>query len=236
MATGACTGTFTARGPVERFRSDGGDAVNLTGIISESLDGCDRTTLQLGTASGAPATGLNGATIEWLDGVSVLRVSLPGVTATAVSDQVLESLVLDRVFVVRGLDGFLFVDLIADGAASAQAVLETDPARVVIELVPSPDGEPTPPARDGNVVVTSPIPTPAEYPIVIEGYSRHFEANVLARIDGDLVGVTTAADWLETWGAFLLVVDSGPPEPRELFVGEDSARDGSPVGVTIPLR
>lgn len=236
LATGACAGDFTSRGPVERLPGDAGDAVNITGIISESLEGCDRTTIQLGTASGAPATGVNAVSIEWLDGVGVLRVSLEDVVATAVSDQVLESLILDRLFVVRALDGSLFVDFVTSGPASARAELLTDPARVVIELVPSPDGEPRPPAQGGNVVVTSPIPTPASYPILIEGYSRHFEANVLARIDGELVGVTTAADWLETWGAFELVVDSGPDGPAELFVGEDSARDGSPIGVTIPLR
>ena len=86
------------------------------------------------------------------------------------------------------------------------------------------------------VVVTTVVGVEPEFPLTVEGYSRTFEANVLARIDGELVALTTAADWVETWGEFQLVIESGPDSPEELFVGSDSPRDGSPEGVFIPLR
>ncbi len=230
----ACTGTFASRGPVTRFTDADGDAVNVTGILSESLDGCDRTTVQLSTAAGAPATGTGDVSVEWLDDLGVLRIQLGSVFATAVSDQVFESLVLDRLYVVRSLEGSLFIDLITSQPATAQALIESDPARVVVELVPSGDGVDGQPVADGPVVVTH-ITAVDGFPLVIEGYSRTFEANVLARINGELVGLTTAADWLETWGEFRIDVAAAPDEPEELFVGSDSPQDGSPEGVTIPL-
>lgn len=233
---GPCSGSFTSRGPIARVADDGGDAANVTGIISEQLEGCDRTTIRLSTAAGAPATGTGPISVEWLDDLGVVRVRLGRVQATAVSDQILESLVLDRLYVVRSLDGSLFVDLVTSQAASAHARVENDPARVVVELIPSPDGVATPPSSEETVVVTTVVPLEPDFPLVIEGYSRTFEANVLARIDGELVGLTTAADWAETWGQFVLTIESGPDDAGELFIGEDSPRDGQPVGVTIPLR
>lgn len=233
---GPCSGNFTSRGPIARIADDGGDAANVTGVISEQLEGCDRTTILLSTASAAPATGAGPVSVEWVDDLGVVRVRLGDVQATAVSDQVLESLVLDRLYVVRGLDGSLFVDLITSQPSSAQARVESDPARVVIELIPSPDGVATQPVSGGLVVVTTVVPLDPDFPLTIEGYSRTFEANVLARIDGELVGLTTAADWVDTWGEFILTIESGPDDPGELFIGEDSPRDGEPVGVTLALR
>ena len=45
----------------------------------------------------------------------------------------------------------------------------------------------------------------------------------------------TAADWATTWGEFELTIPRGPSGRVDLFVGEDSAKDGTPIGVTIPL-
>jgi NAD(P)H-flavin reductase len=80
------------------------------------------------------------------------------------------------------------------------------------------------------------------YPIVIRGYARTFEANVQAWIEQHeaMIASTkvhaTAADWATTWGEFELTIPHGPDGDVTLFVGEESAKDGAPIGVRIPLR
>jgi len=78
------------------------------------------------------------------------------------------------------------------------------------------------------------------YPLKIRGYARTFEANVIARLSvGDRVVARThgtAADYATTWGEFELTIARGPSGDVDLFVGEDSAADGTPVGVTILLH
>ena len=73
----------------------------------------------------------------------------------------------------------------------------------------------------------------------LTGYSRNFEANTIARIvQGTSVlaeGFTTAADWSETWGEFDLTLEPSAGGPADLFVGEQSAQDGSDRGVVIPI-
>ena len=91
-----------------------------------------------------------------------------------------------------------------------------------------------------NVVVVTPLEGPVEVPVVVNGYSRNFEANTIGRIvQGANVlaeGFTTAADWSETWGEFDLTLDPAGSGPADLFVGEQSAQDGSDRGVLIPIR
>ena len=39
-------------------------------------------------------------------------------------------------------------------------------------------------------------------------------------------------DWVEAWGAFDFTLVDVAPGTYELFIGEFSARDGSPMGIT----
>src|SRR5690606_12885276 len=93
---------------------------------------------------------------------------------------------------------------------------------------------------EGNTIAMAPRNDRVhQYPLQVTGYARTFEANVIARLyqGGELVAenVTTAAAWAETWGAYALTIDQGPSGDVELFVGTESARDGSEQGVRIPL-
>ena len=90
-----------------------------------------------------------------------------------------------------------------------------------------------------NVVLISPVEGPVESPVVVNGYSRNFEANTIARITqgSDVLaeGFTTAADWSETWGEFTVTLEPTGTGPSDLFVGEQSAQDGSDRGAVIPI-
>ena len=103
--------------------------------------------------------------------------------------------------------------------------------------------------------INGPAPTP---PIEVAGYARPFEATMSLRLrtppasgaapgSGDPVivdwtGSSFAAscgsqyavmttDWVETWGVFNFAITDLAPGTYEIFVGEDSAEDGSELGV-----
>ena len=107
-------------------------------------------------------------------------------------------------------------------------------------LTPGGGVVPQPAQSARSIVVLEPRAGAAKYPIVIRGYARTFEANVVARLAaGGKVAAQahgTAADYVTAWGEFELTIPAGPSGDVELFVGEDSAKDGTPVGVTIPLH
>jgi hypothetical protein len=50
-----------------------------------------------------------------------------------------------------------------------------------------------------------------------------------------LQDTTNSADYTETWGSFSTTADPGISGEVRLFVGQLSAEDGSPRGVTVDL-
>ena len=158
---------------------------------------------------------------------------------TSITDQLAETGLVERVFVPRSADGTLFVDLHLSAPALATVTTTSSPAQVVISLEPGGSAYAGGPAVADNVVVVSPVEGPVTSPVTVTGYSRNFEANTIARIvQGSSVlaeGFTTAADWSETWGEFDLTLEPSADGPADLFVGEQSAQDGSDRGVVIPI-
>jgi hypothetical protein len=84
-----------------------------------------------------------------------------------------------------------------------------------------------------------PLPTVVTAPVTIDGYGRTFEANVVlrARQSGVIVAEdsTTSTDYLETWGRFEITLPGGITGLVEIFIGEDSARDGAEQGVRFEM-
>jgi hypothetical protein len=114
-----------------------------------------------------------------------------------------------------------------------------------VDVQPGGGPFPGPAAAEDGVVVLEPRIQPHEpptfaYPLVITGYARTFEANVIARLrtnsDVEAETFTTAAAWAEAWGEFVLEVVDGPAGAVELFVGELSARDGTEQGVRLDIQ
>jgi len=202
-------------------------------------DECERLTVQFETTEGAPATTPPAVIVEFLDSRQVLRIRVD-VGSTVVTDQLMETPLVDRLFVVRALDGRMFIDLHLHGPAQARAEVSMSPARLTVELEAGVQALDTAAIIGGNTVLIS--PSDGEQPpagvIEIAGYARVFEANVLvvASIGSRTVAQTTAtaADWAETWGEFRAPIQL-PPGEVSLFVGEESPADGSRVGPTINL-
>lgn len=142
-------------------------------------------------------------------------------------------------YVVHTREGPLALDVHLNGPALVRAAAVGGPPRLLVDAKPGGGAVPAPAASARNLVVLEPRGGAIVYPIVIRGYARTFEANVIARLskDGAVVASThgTAADWSMTWGEFELTIVSGPSGPLDLFVGENDAESGRERGVHIAL-
>jgi hypothetical protein len=229
---------FVASGQIDRITQPSSDSRTLGLVSRQVVDACERFGFDFDTAENAPATTPPSVTASFLEGERVIRISL-GIDRTVITDQLVETRLVERMFVVRALDGSLFVDLHLKEKANSRISLSNSPARLTIELHPA-SGEigPAPSVSSRMVLITPATGATVGEEVEITGYARTEEATVLvvaARAEEVLVEEsTTAADWVETWGEFATTVTL-PPGTIDLFVGEASPADDSLQGVTLRL-
>ena len=176
----------------------------------------------------------------------IVRYELPNtLTTIGQADSAFADSTIASAYVVHGLDGGYFLDVHLANPSRADSRATPSPegeARIGLQLAVGGGAIPTRAPRDRNVVVLEPRNGSVTYPIVVKGYARTFEANVQGWVEQNNAVIaasksfTTAADWTVTWGEFELTIPSGPEGDIVLFVGEESAKDGTPIGVRIPLR
>ncbi len=230
------TGSFVGDGPLGTQTRESSDAASIVGLALTPYEGCERLMVDLAAGSGAPATSLGTTSAEFLRESGIVRVHLdPAVDTTGVSDIIFAGSLVDRVFVVRDFDESLFLDVHLEAPAVARYSVISNPARLAVDLAPGGSEIGTPLYSDYVVV----MPVPDTGPTGIEGYGRTFEANILLRVrsGGEIIseGFTTATDYLETWGRFTFAFPDDITGNVEIFVGEDSARDGSEQGVYLDV-
>lgn len=211
----------------------------MLGLISRQVvDGCERFGFDFDTTQDAPATTPPSVTASFLEGNRVIRIDL-GIDRTVITDQLVETALVSRVYVVRSLEGSLFVDIHLRESANARVTVSNSPARLLLELNPGSGELAALPAVSDHTVLISPsdgatVGTEFE----VTGYARSPEASVLiVATSGDEVifqQSTTAADWVDTWGEFSAEV-ALPEGVVNLFVGEESPNDGGLDGVTLTL-
>jgi hypothetical protein len=228
-------------GPFIPFAGDSTRAT-ATGEWGATRDGeCERVSLALLRGDGAPQHPVVPLRGGLLRSYGIVRVAIPGaIDAIADPDTAIASPLVTAAYVVHARDGSYYVDIHLAQPALARLIPLARPARIGIDLSPGGGAVPTRAPRARNVVVLEPRAGAVTYPLKIRGYARTFEANVIARLSfaGKVARQThgTAADYATTWGDFELTIPKGPSGDVDLFVGEDSAADGTPVGVTIPLH
>lgn len=226
-------------------RARGGEGYGADGILGVRYgthEGYERVVIDLG-AGGQPA----GSVPEWIlgspTGDGLLRVTVPSVSTTKVSDGTFSGPLLKDFHVVRAPEGGMFVDVFAESAFAYRVVELLDPARVVVDFKPSEATLDLPlPAESANTVLVEPRRgTRVDSSLTISGYSRNPEAsNTLVLTDAsgrELVRNTVISnDWTATWGYFETTLDLPPFSGRAtLKVGAESARDGTFEGVEIPV-
>lgn len=229
---------FVSTGQIDRITQPTSDSRTLGLVSRQTSEGCERFGFDFDTAGDAPATTPPSITASFLAGDRVIRISLD-IDSTVITDQLIETRLVDRLFVVRSLDGTMFVDLHLREKANARIIVSNSPARLTLELSPG-TGEIGPAAAisDHTVLILPPNEATLEGDVDIAGYSRAFEATVryIATSGNEVVveGSTAAADWVDTWGEFTTELEL-PPGEYDLFVGEESPEDGSFDGVTLSL-
>ncbi len=232
-------GRFIEGGVVDQVDNPGSDTTTI-GLISWQADeACETFEITFETSEGAPATTPPSIRAEYVDDVGVIRLWMSA-RETVISDQLVETTLVNRIYVVRSIDGGMFIDFHLDGPSQARIVAESSPARLTLQLQPGIVEYTSAPAALGPVVLISPadddtVPTT----VTVEGYARTFESNVLIlATQGDVVVFeenTTAADSVDTWGEFRASMDV-VEGPIALFVGDENAETGRFDGVSIDLE
>ena len=234
-------------GPLPVSTGNGSGTVVRTGRFTiEARTPCHEFGLPLLAADGSAVSNARVEGGDFRRNYGIVRFALPNtITDVGQADSSFRDSTIAAAYVVHALDGSHFLDVHLAGPARADA-RGTPPVQgetnVRLSLAVGGGAIPVQAPRAKNVVVLEPRDGSVTYPIVIHGYARTFEANVQAWIEANHEVVaatrthTTAADWMTTWGEFELTIPSGPEGDITLFVGEESARDGTPLGVRIPLR
>lgn len=230
---------FGEGGEISELIQESSDSGTVGAISWDASEDCETFTFSFQTSEGAPATTPPSARLFHLESHQVLRVRLLGVGATVITDQLVETQLVNRIYVVRALDGGMFIDLHLTEPAQARIEADASPSRLLLTIKPGLVPLSGFSSIGDRVVVTTPPGGVTVDPfLTVTGYSRTFEANVLliATVGNEIVveRSTTAADWAETWGEFRSTINL-PPGPVSLFVGESSPRDGALEGVAITL-
>lgn len=230
---------FGEGGEIADLDHDASDSGAIGAISWTEEQGCETFTIAFQTSEGAPATTPPSTELLHLESFQVLRVRMNSLDATVVTDQLVETTLVDRLFVVRSLEEGMFIDFHLAQPSQARIEAASSPAQLILTLKPglvpftgfSTIGE--------RVVVTSP-PAGATVDSVftISGYSRTLEAGVLfvASIGSEVVAErsTIAAAWMDTWGEYRANLEL-PEGTVSLFVGEANQLDGTLEGVTVRM-
>lgn len=217
-----------------------GDAAEIAGIRWATDPSCDRLVIDLVTEGGSPASELGASDVEFRRHQGVVRATLPGrVIASALTDTLVGTRLITRVFVVRLLDGRLAIDLHLDSLSGAEirAFAVDSPARLVIDVRSGSGGAITPPARSSRVVVLEPRPGDVEYPLVVTGYIAPGVRSVVAKMPSfneEFPFIETEpALTATTWGEFTATFDIGPPGEVDLTVGPAGTEDTEGVRIVV---
>lgn len=236
---------FTSDGPVAALGEDAGDATVLAGVRWERYSGCERLVFDFFNDDGAPASTLGPAGAIALGESGILRVTLPdGVATSAVADTLLDGALAEALYVARDAAGALFVDVHLGGetAVGARAFEVVSPIRLVVDL--RSEDEPTAivgaATTSSDVVVITPTPGAALYPLRVLGYARPDAGAVRVRLAaGGVVEVERSAPTSgpsDVWKTFEVRLPDGPSGPVELAVGPVDAFGELVNAVTIPLE
>jgi len=229
---------FVEDGQIGVIDQETSDAATVSSISWQDTPSCETFTFSFVSSEGAPATTPPSVTANYVEGVPIVRVGID-VDATVITDQLVETPLVDRLFVVRSLNGGMFVDLYLAGPAQAHVSVSETPAQVTVQLQPGIVEYRTKPAMSDLVVIASPLDGAVLGQTVdVSGYSRTFESNVLliATVGDEVVSedTTTSADSFDTWGEFRSTVDL-PAGEVSIFVGDKSPEDGRLEGIAIQL-
>lgn len=229
-------GEFEEGGSIADIPAEGSDSRNVGRISWERNDRCETFHFEFMTSEGAPATTAPGMSVDHLESFQVIRVSLD-IEAAVVRDQLVETGLVDSLYVVRSLSGDVFIDLHLAEPAAARAAVSSSPARLSLELRPGFVPFMGAATVGEDIVLTSPARTEVSSDVQLLGYARTTtgEVTALATQDDSVVAeaTTSAGDEVGSWGEYRIGL-SLPPGPVSVFLGEESADEGL-QGITLDI-
>lgn len=232
------TGEFEEGTGIAEFDSIDSDASDLGEISWSQSDQCETFMLEFETPEGAPATTVPTLAVGHLPSYQIIRIAMD-VESSALTDQLVETGLVDRLYVVRALDGGMFVDLHLTAPAAARVNVRSSPAVLVVDLRPGfIDFSGHAVIHDKVVVVTPSAGATIGVSSNFSGYSRTSDGEVkMIATSGDEVVSetgTSAAGSGETWGEFSVDLTL-PQGEMSVFLGEESPEDDGLEGVTLDL-
>ena len=239
---GGSSGVPFVAGP-EASGGSGYDADTILAVRYGVHEGYERVVLDLGTGD-KPALRVPEWTLMSPRGDGLLRLTLPSVSTTGVSDGRFGNALLKSFHVVLAPEGGMYADILARKAFTYRVLELSYPARLVVDFKPSgkPLEVPLPRVSGHTVLVEPRAGARLHTPLTVSAYSRNFEgSNTVVLVDsrGRVVLRRTiqSNDWSETWGYFEATLDLPPFGSRgTLRVGTQSARNGTFDGVEVPIH
>lgn len=229
---------FAETGVVATITNPASDSATIGLIAWEVLAGCERFSITFQSNEGAPSTTPPSLRAEFLPGLPILRIFVDSGTSV-LTDQLVETALVSRIYVVTRANGEMFVDLHLAGPTLARVTTEGSPAGVLVELRPGiVDPVSRPLVTDRLIVVSPQEGSRLPVPVVVAGYSRSFDEGVLVIATAGteilyermLEPVLRTTGWVEFQVS--LVLARGPVL---IFVGEDEPGPGGLVGLVIPV-
>ncbi len=217
----------------------GSDSATI-GLISWQADeACETFHIDFESAEGAPATTPPSVSARFLDEIGVLRISTSA-GDTVISDQLVETPLVERLYVVRAIDGGTFIDFHLAGPAQARLELDNSPARLTLELQPGIVEYTSAPRITDRLVLIAPVEdSQITQSLQVSGYTRSLDSELLliATQGSDVIdeNVATTASPTATWGAFEGNLELVQGE-MALFVGIEEEESGRLDGVTIEFQ
>ncbi len=163
--------TFGTSGEIARFATSGSDSALLAGIEWQTWDSCQRLVFSMASTEGAPTLVPPSVALLSVRDQGVLRLQMgPEIETSAIAYQLVESPLVERLYVVRSANGALMVDFHLTQPVAARLIPSSAPATLTVDL--RPDGGTLSPGRltAPRAVVFLPVEERAQYPFTVSGY------------------------------------------------------------------
>ena len=221
---------FGDEGEIGSYNPTGSDSAILSSIDWQAWQGCDRFLFSMASPEGAPTLVPPSALLTSLADRGVVRLQLgEGDETSAVSFQLVNSPLVDRIYVVKAPDAGLLVDLHVSEPVSARMIPSSAPATLTLDLRPGDVPLSHRPVVGARAVLF--LPSGREgihYPFTVNGYLRPGIDESVATLTGPDETVTEArfplAGTDDLWSSFVAVFLEGPSGWATLQVEDAQAR------------
>ncbi len=205
---------FVGSGSLGILSAGRSDSETITRFSWETHDECERLTIQFNSGGGAPALDPPSGSAMILGDSGVIRITLDrAITESAVSEHLVSSRFVNKIYVVRSNDETLFVDIHLAEPALARITSSSSPAMIRLDLRPDGTKYSTPPIVSDDLVIVHPTTGNISYPFSVLGYTRK-SGKIEATITGETGEVAKASSPVtergDTWRAFVLLFPLGP--------------------------